>query len=91
MKCARYTRQEAVGSFILTDKSHSLTVFSSDAGGQFFSPVSNIAVGDLSGDGVPEIVGLKSNGSGLIAIKADGTTHWDCTDSSSCFNKSSFI
>jgi hypothetical protein len=39
-------------------------------------PVSNIAAGDLDGDGLPEIVTGKSGGRDLICFNSDGTLRW---------------
>ncbi|NMB76467.1 MAG: VCBS repeat-containing protein [Myxococcales bacterium] len=39
-------------------------------------PVSNIAAGDLDGDGRPEIVTAKSGGRDLICFEGDGTFKW---------------
>ncbi|HUU01049.1 MAG TPA: hypothetical protein VM425_06410 [Myxococcota bacterium] len=42
-------------------------------------PVSNIAVGDIDGDGLPEIVTGKSGGKDLICFESDGTFKWATT------------
>jgi hypothetical protein len=39
-------------------------------------PVSNIAAGDIDGDGLPEIVTGKSGGRDLICFESDGTFKW---------------
>ncbi len=45
-------------------------------------PVSNIAAGDLDGDGIPEIVTGKDGGRDLICFNADGSFRWSTnTDS----------
>ncbi|MCC7383548.1 MAG: VCBS repeat-containing protein [Deltaproteobacteria bacterium] len=41
------------------------------------APASNLAAGDLDGDGVPEIVAERWTG-GVIAFRADGSLYWDC-------------
>ncbi len=59
-----------------------------DTGAEIFSitdeaqrthPVSNIAAGDIDGDGRPEIVTGKSGGRDLICFEADGSFKWATT------------
>ena len=47
------------------------------AGGpDLISPWSEVAVGDLDGDGVPEIVAVHADGNQLIAFDRAGVEHW---------------
>jgi hypothetical protein len=48
------------------------------------APASNLAAGDLDGDGIAEIVAERWSG-GVIALRADGQVFWECT-SSQCTN-----
>ncbi len=52
------------------------------------APAGNVAVGDLDGDGVPEIVVERWNG-GALALRADGSTYWECS-SAECRRDTAF-
>jgi RHS repeat-associated protein len=40
------------------------------------SPWSEMAAGDIDGDGLPEIIAVHADGNGLIALEHDGTLKW---------------
>jgi hypothetical protein len=53
-----------------------------DSGGApiYLAPASNLALGDLDGDDLPEIVGVRRTSTtvGLVAFDGDGSVLWDC-------------
>jgi hypothetical protein len=63
-----------------------LRAITGDSGAPIFSvtnpdhythPASNIAVGDIDNDGLPEIVTAKSGGTDLICFESDGSFKWE--------------
>jgi RHS repeat-associated protein len=50
------------------------------------SPVSQIAVGDIDGDGLPEIVAVHESEDYLVAFENDGQYKWSTTSNSTVFD-----
>ena len=53
-------------------------LWSADGLARRVAPAGNLAVGDLDGDGIPEIVAERWEG-GVIALRSDGQTYWTCS------------
>ncbi len=53
-------------------------LWSADGAERQVAPAGNVAVADLDGDGIPEIVTERWAG-GVIALRADGSVYWQCS------------